>query len=90
MQDRYAGDVGDFGKLALLRALAPGRRLRVCWYRCSGAGETNDDGRHVDYLESGVEGPVSESGRLCRGDAHQARGHRGWRVLMLAILLSSP
>jgi hypothetical protein len=55
MQDRYAGDVGDFGKFALLRALAPGRKLGVCWYRCSGEGETNNDGRHVAYLESGVD-----------------------------------
>jgi hypothetical protein len=50
MQDRYAGDVGDFGKFAILRALAGGRRLGVCWYRCSGAGEHNHDGKHVDYL----------------------------------------
>ena len=50
MQDRYAGDVGDFGKFALLRALSAERSLGVCWYRCSGAGEQNNDGRHVDYL----------------------------------------
>jgi hypothetical protein len=55
MQDRYAGDVGDFGKFALLRAVAPGRRLGVCWYRCDGAGETNNDGKHIAYLESGAE-----------------------------------
>jgi len=52
MQDRYAGDVGDFGKFALLRALQPGRSLGVCWYRCSGAGEQNNDGRHVSYLQA--------------------------------------
>jgi len=51
MQDRYAGDVGDFGKFAVLRALAGDRTLGVCWYRCSGAGEHNNDGRHVAYLE---------------------------------------
>ncbi len=50
MQDRYAGDVGDFGKFAVLRAIAANRKLGVCWYRCSGAGEANNDGRHVDYL----------------------------------------
>jgi hypothetical protein len=50
MQDRYAGDVGDFGKFALLRAVSSGRRLAVCWYRSDGAGEHNNDGRHVDYL----------------------------------------
>jgi hypothetical protein len=51
MQDRYAGDVGDFGKFAILRALADDRTLGVCWYRCSGAGEQNNDGRHTAYLE---------------------------------------
>jgi hypothetical protein len=50
VQDRYAGDVGDFGKFAVLRAVAANRKLGVCWYRCSGAGEVNNDGRHVDYL----------------------------------------
>jgi hypothetical protein len=51
MQDRYAGDVGDFGKLALLRALSPDRKLGVCWYLCTGEGEANNDGAHVKYLE---------------------------------------
>jgi hypothetical protein len=50
MQDRYAGDVGDFGKFAVLRALARNRHVGVCWYRCSGEGEHNNDGRHVAYL----------------------------------------
>jgi hypothetical protein len=51
MQDRYAGDVGDFGKLALLRALGPHRRLGICWYRTEGSGERTNDGRHLDYLD---------------------------------------
>jgi len=51
VQDRYSGDVGDFGKFALLRALSRGRALAVLWYRCSGDGERNNDGRHVGYLE---------------------------------------
>src|SRR6267142_698995 len=50
MQDRYAGDVGDFGKFALLRALSPERRLGVCWYRTDGSAETSNDGKHLDYL----------------------------------------
>ena len=50
MQDRYAGDIGDFGKFALLRALAPERRLGDCWCRTDGAGETYNDGRHLAYL----------------------------------------
>jgi hypothetical protein len=51
VQDRYAGDVGDFGKFALLRALSARRSLAVLWYRCSGESERNNDGRHVGYLE---------------------------------------
>lgn len=51
MQDRYTGDVGDFGKFALLRALSADRRLGVCWCRTDGAGEANNDGKHLGYLE---------------------------------------
>ena len=50
MQNRYTGDVGDFGKLALLRALSPARRLGVAWYLCDGEGETSNDGKHTGYL----------------------------------------
>jgi hypothetical protein len=55
VQDRYAGDLGDFLKFGLLRWLAPpGRsaspRLGVVWYRT--ANEThNADGKHIDYLD---------------------------------------
>ncbi|MBC7283301.1 hypothetical protein [Hoeflea sp.] len=49
MQDRYAGDVGDFVKLGLLRALSPNRRLGVAWYRFPDEGH-NGDGRHISYL----------------------------------------
>jgi hypothetical protein len=51
MQDRYAGDIGDFGKYALLRALSPGRKVGVCWYLASAEGESNNDGAHTTYLE---------------------------------------
>lgn len=50
MQDRYTGDIGDFGKLALLRALSPGRKVGVGWYLTTGIGESNNDGNHVGYL----------------------------------------
>lgn len=49
MQNRYAGDVGDFVKLALLRALAPGHRLGVAWYLYPDENH-NGDGRHTEYL----------------------------------------
>ena len=32
MQDRYVGDVGDFVKYGLLRAISGGKRLGVAWY----------------------------------------------------------
>ena len=49
MQDRYAGDVDDYVKLALLRALAPGRKLGVAWYLYPDE-DHNADGRHVSYI----------------------------------------
>jgi hypothetical protein len=50
MQDRYAGDIGDYIKLALLRAVSPDRRLGVAWYLYPNE-HHNDDGKHVAYLQ---------------------------------------
>ena len=52
MQDRYAGDIGDFMKFGLLRALADesGLRLGVNWY-LTGDESHNADGKHVTYLD---------------------------------------
>ncbi len=51
MQNRYTGDIGDFGKLGLLRVLqSSGLTIGVNWYLAPD--EThNGDGRHVKYLE---------------------------------------
>jgi hypothetical protein len=57
LQNRYVGDVGDFGKYALLRRLCgpPGGqsiRLAVVW--CAFPDEAhNNDGRHIAYLHRG-------------------------------------
>jgi hypothetical protein len=57
MQDRYAGDLGDFLKLGLLRWLVtpsvdmPPHRLGVVWYLAPDEWH-NADGKHVDYLTS--------------------------------------
>jgi len=54
VQDRYAGDVGDFLKLGLLRALIAGNpslRLGVNWYLAPDEGH-NADGKHVAYLQA--------------------------------------
>lgn len=49
MQDRYAGDIGDYVKLALLRYLTAGRKLGIAWYLYPDEGH-NADGRHIGYL----------------------------------------
>ena len=58
MQNRYVGDIGDFGKYALLRALIglyttppPSRRLRlgIAWYLYPDESH-NDDGKYTGYL----------------------------------------
>lgn len=51
MQDRYVGDIGDFVKYGLLRALGAGRHLGVAWYLRTGPDSTNaQDGRYTTYL----------------------------------------
>ena len=32
MQNRYVGDIGDYLKLGILRALSPGYHLGVAWW----------------------------------------------------------
>jgi len=45
MQDRYAGDVGDFGKLGLLQELEHiGFSIGVNWYKALPANELDQDG----------------------------------------------
>ena len=52
MQDQYAGDIGDFVKYGLLRAISEGKCLGVAWYLCTDSGSTKKgDGRHIDYLK---------------------------------------
>ena len=49
MQDRYTGDIGDFVKYGLLRAIRGRKRLGVAWYLHPDDGP-DGNGRHVDYL----------------------------------------
>jgi hypothetical protein len=54
MQDRYTGDVGDFGKYGLLRLLcgksnAPALKLGVVWYLVPNESH-NQDGKHTRYI----------------------------------------
>jgi hypothetical protein len=49
MQNRYVGDIGDFGKYALLNALSGNElRLGVHWYLNANE-EANADGNFTDY-----------------------------------------
>ncbi|WP_294852328.1 hypothetical protein [uncultured Oscillibacter sp.] len=50
MQNRYAGDVGDFGKLGLLRVLAKSDlKVGINWYLTEDE-DHNNDGKHISYL----------------------------------------
>lgn len=50
MQNKYAGDIGDYVKLALLRHLSHGRRLGVAWYLHPDEVHKGDGG-HTAYLK---------------------------------------
>ena len=49
MQDRYVGDIGDYVKQAILRALMPGYHLGIAWWLYPDEAH-NSDGRHIGYL----------------------------------------
>jgi hypothetical protein len=49
VQNRYVGDLGDFGKYGLLRHLCRQLTLGVVWYLVPDEGH-NRDGRHIRYL----------------------------------------
>ena len=50
MQDRYVGDIGDYAKYGLLRALSKGKKLGVAWYRYPNG--NNSDGSLIQYLDA--------------------------------------
>src|ERR1035437_2048752 len=68
MQDRYAGDVGDFGKFGLLRHLCgvtaqdnhPRLKPGVIWYRVADESH-NGDGRHTSYLKKSAKSVKDKS-----------------------------
>lgn len=51
MQNRYAGDVGDFGKLGMLRCMEnSGLNIGINWYLVEDESH-NNDGKHIEYLK---------------------------------------
>jgi O-acetyl-ADP-ribose deacetylase (regulator of RNase III) len=57
MQDKYAADVGDFGKYCLLDELSKQAgstiRLGVNWFYATHEENANGDGNHISYLSDG-------------------------------------
>jgi hypothetical protein len=49
MQNRYVGDIGDYLKFGILRALSSGYHLGVAWWLYPDESH-NRDGRHIGYL----------------------------------------
>ena len=57
MKNQYVGDVGDFGKYAMLRVFAEaGVRIGVNWYLTENDG--SNDGKYTKYLEDGGLRPL--------------------------------
>ena len=57
MQDAYVGDIGDYGKYGLLRAMEKsGLKIGVNWYKVipKRAGKQND-GKYINYLTAPCE-----------------------------------
>ena len=81
MQDRYTGDVGDFGKYGLLRCLTgqmetlPSTvlmRLGVVWYLYPDESH-NSDGKYTGYL---ADSPKNQTEfRVCDPDLYDAMRH---------------
>lgn len=69
MQNRYVGDIGDFGKYHLLKSLCSGNddkgdlSLGVVWYLVPDENH-NEDGKHIRYLEQSA----SNLARFRKGD----------------------
>ena len=61
MQNRYTGDIGDFGKLGLLRTLqAQGFTIGVNWYLTPDE-DHNEDGKYTKYLDDEMYRKCDES-----------------------------
>jgi hypothetical protein len=89
MKDQYAGDINDYLKYALLRALAAahGGTLQVCWMRTAGDGRS--DGARLAYLREperfrALDPPVFDAlGEMIE------RGRRSVRAVQDAAVLPS-
>lgn len=86
MQNRYVGDIGDYLKLGILRALSPGYRLGVAWWLHPDE-EHNEDGRHIGYLRRDKEWRSFDPELFDALDRIVGTGRRSIRALEEANLL---
>jgi hypothetical protein len=85
MQNRYAGDIGDFGKFGLLRAIFPDSQLGIIWYLVPDESH-NKDGRHIDYLKK-TEFRVCDAELFDKLNSLIRTGHRSVEHLQQLKLL---
>ena len=64
MRDRYVGDIGDFAKYGLLRAIGKGKRLGVAWYLCIENEGPRVDSNEVSTGDGLVEGVADATGNI--------------------------
>jgi hypothetical protein len=86
MQDRYVGDIGDYLKIGILRALSPGYRLGVAWWLYPNE-DHNKDGRHIDYLKQPERWRHYDPKLFDALGEIVSSGQRGVRVLEAANIL---
>lgn len=76
MQDRYTGDVGDYGKYGLLRKIyeeSRGKiRLGINWFYVTREENDNVDGNHIGYLTK--ENKDQDRYRACFPDLYDKLG----------------
>jgi hypothetical protein len=76
MQNRYVGDVGDFGKYALLKKLADhDLRLGIAWY-LNLLEEGNQDGNLRSYLDSKRKGTFQQCDPTLHDSLRSLRNRR--------------
>jgi hypothetical protein len=87
VQDRYAGDIGDYIKLSLLRTLGQDRALGVAWWLTPNE-EGNEDGRYTVYLDRMGDWRRFDS-QVFDTLGAVTRGNRSVRALQATGLLSA-
>jgi hypothetical protein len=93
VQNRYVGDIGDYLKLGILRALAPWNQLGVAWWLFPDE-DRNRDGRFIDYLKKperwrGFDPVLFDSlAEIVRGERRNVRALEDANLLHDALFAS--